>query len=420
MELDLNLDFALAQREEADARMKEYLARIVEGFLRGYPSENVRSLLLTGAMTRGEGSCELRSGKVFIYSDYDFLIVLNRNADIREARQLFPLLSREITDSLKGEEFCSHVDFSPVPSEYFTYMSPSMFNVEVTRHGKAVWGDTSILSEAQGPEASEIPVADALVLLFNRIAAHLLMVDSLSMPEESSDFRFAFYHNGKIFLDLVSCILVLRHDYRSTYAERLSAASRVRGYSGLPSDFVDQASFWTAYKLEPSTQKVCERFSSGQSDTVSGVALRIWNGLIPRMESTLRLFLRELTGRGDASVREGLLAYARRKNMLRRLLEHRSLLHDRARVEEGEVRGLPSFLRGAPLDRTYAAVALLLFSVEKKEFGSLALRSGDYVEDAASILPVTVSRPTELERYWDELRRAATALWRYFVKGGGY
>ena len=422
MGLDLHLDFKLAQREEADTRMKEYLVKVVEAFFDRYPERKVRSLILTGGMSRGEGSCELSSGEGLIYSDYDLLVVPKDGGDLSEARSIFPVMSRNVTDALRDREFCSHVDFAPFASEYLENMSPSMFNVELAEHGKVVWGDDKTLSQIAKPEASQIPLDDALILLFNRIAAQLVMVDPLR-ESEGAEFEFAFYHNGKMFLDIVSCILVLEHNYRPTYAERLSAliessdglASRLQG-------LLEEASFWTDYKLDPSKERVGEKYSpDSEAPDSSVVALKIWNLLVPKMEETLCLCMEEAFGVKDSPLDSVLVTFLRRKNMLRRLREYRTFLHRSAPpIKKGAIRPFPFFMKGAPLDMTYAAAAMLFFSVDRLDRDSVVLRNGQQTEKAALFLPVVVPYSGRAEDWWEELRRATTELWRGMVKGGAY
>lgn len=421
-DLELHLDFRLARREEADRKMKELLVRAVEGFFAGYPREKVRSLILTGAMSRGEGSCELVDGESLIYSDYDLLVVLDSHEDVLEARTLFPKLARRLTDTLRGREFCSHVDFAPITGEYFGKMKPSMFNVEIAEHGKTVWGEKLSSLNVVEPDPGQIPVDDALTLLFNRIAAQLVMVDSLRRPD-SGEGRFAFYHNGKIFLDIVSCVLVLERDYRPTYRERLGAITGRSGRftSRLPA-LAEEASFWTEYKLDPSTRRVCQRYSSADVLTEdSVVAMQIWNLLIPKMEETFNLCMEEAFKVKDVPLGAALLIYLRRKGLLRRLREYRSY-SSRAfpASEKWRVRPLRFFLRGAPLELTYAAAAMLLFSVETLGIDSVALRDKSYVREAALFLPAEVSAPGRLEEQWETLREATTEIWRLMVKGGAY
>ncbi|TET43916.1 hypothetical protein E3J62_11925 [candidate division TA06 bacterium] len=422
MGLNLRLDFKLAQREEADTRMKEYLVKTVEGFFDTYPERKVRSLILTGGMSRGEGSCELSSGGALIYSDYDLLVVPKDRKDVAEARSLFPVMSRSVTDSLRGEEFCSHVDFAPITTDYLKNMSPSMFNVELAEHGKVVWGDDETLSQIEKPEASEIPLDDALTLLFNRIAAQLVMIDPLR-ESEGAEFEFAFYHNGKIFLDIVSCILVLEHNYRPTYAERLSAllqssdgvASRLQG-------LLEEARFWTHYKLDPNKNRVREKYSPGNVAAGSSVvAVKVWNLLVPKMEQTLGLCLEEAFGVKDYPLDSALITFLRRKNVLRRLREYRTFLHRAApAIKKGRIRPLPFFMRGTPLDMTYAAATMLFFSVDRLGRDSVVLRNGQRTGQAALFLPVVVPFSGKAEDWWEELREATTELWRVIVKGGAY
>lgn len=422
MGLNLHLDFMLAQREESDAKMKEYLVKVVEAFFDTYPEQKVRSLILTGGMSRGEGSCEVSSGKSLIYSDYDLLVVPKEGEDVSESRSLFPAMSRSVTDALRGREFCSHVDFAPFTSDYLKNMNPSMFNVELAEHGKVVWGDDETLSQIEKPEATQIPLDDAFTLLFNRIAAQLVMIDPLR-KSEGAEFEFAFYHNGKIFLDIASCILVLEHNYRPTYAERLSAllessdglVSRLEGLLG-------EAAFWTEYKLDPSKDRVREKYSpeNGTADS-SVVALKIWNLLVPRMEETLGLCLKEAFEVEDSPLHSALVTFLRRKSVLRRLREYRTFLHRAApAIKKGAIRTLPFFMRGAPLDMTYAAAAMLFFSVDRLEKDSVVLRNGERTGQAALFLPVVVPFSGKAEDWWEELREATTEVWRIIVKGGAY
>jgi hypothetical protein len=357
-----------------------------------------------------------------VYSDYDLLVVLKDRRDFPEAQSAFPGFARSVTDELRLKGLCSHVDFAPVTRDYFTGMSPSMFSVEVVEHGKIVWGDRNAMQDAAHPDPAKIPVDDALILLFNRTASHLSMADSLRDTDDR-EFPFAFYHNGKIFLDIVSCILVLEHRYRPTYVGRLNEISQVESakVSRLPG-IVEDASFWTDYKLNPRTGMVLENYSSlALSSDRQDVGIFLWNHLVPKMTEVLRMCIGESCGREEAPLGSSLAACLRKKSLLRRLREYRNFVRRfGSSLQAGRLSGPLSILRGSPLDLAYASLALLLLCVKELSRDSVEIGGTEQLADAESFLPLEVTREEEVLNRWRQTRDAATEVWRLVVKGGSY
>jgi len=416
------LDFRAARGEEADARIKGFLVESIGAFFRQYPAEKVSCHVLTGAMTRGEGSCESTEQGTLVYSDYDLLVVLKDRKDFPEAQVVFPRMARAVSDTLREKGLCSHVDFAPITRDHFLSMKPSMFSLEVAEHGKVVWGDGDVLRDMERPDPARIPVEDALILVFNRTASHLSMADSLRF-ENDAEFPFAFYHNGKIFLDIVSCILVLERKYRPTYRGRLDEISRLVNWriSRLPG-ILEDASFWTEYKLNPRTDTVLRRYSSfARSPDRRGVGIFLWSQLVPRMAEVLRMCVAETCGAPDRPLQSGLAAYLRMKSLLQRLREYRSFVERFGRsLETGRLRGPWSAREGAPLDRAYAALALLLLAVKGLSLDAIEVEDALLLQRAGSFLPVHITGRDGPLGQWREIRDAATEVWRLVVKGGGY
>lgn len=214
---------------------------------------SIDALILTGSFSRSEGSILLGdSGVAHVLGDIEFFVVLGESANYANAQTQLSKLSLAVEQDLLEQQIICKVEFSPVARNYFRRVRPGIFNYELLKHGKVVFGDKYILQEIPSFGADNIPQVDGFYLLCNRIVEQLIAVKSFS--GSSSDIQYQIL---KLYLDMAGSYLVVSGRYAPTYAERVGlCAEAMNTDKVITSDdrseqFQDLLAKATAYKLNP-------------------------------------------------------------------------------------------------------------------------------------------------------------------------
>lgn len=213
------------------------------------------ALALTGSFSRGEGSILVdRSGVAHVLGDIEFFVALDEGANHSIAQVQLSALSSAVEQELQEQQIDCKVEFSPVSRNYFRRVRPSIFNYELLKHGKVVFGDKGILHEIPSFGAESIPPEDGFYLLCNRIVEQLIAWRSLEI--NSCDNRYQIL---KLYLDMAGSCLVVSGRYAPTYAERTGlcaeavAAENIIIAADRRQSFLEILKTATAYKLNPNT-----------------------------------------------------------------------------------------------------------------------------------------------------------------------
>jgi hypothetical protein len=213
----------------------------------------VEALILTGSFSRGEGSILFGdSGVANVLGDMEFYVVLGESANHASVQTQLSMLAQTVERELCEQQINCKVEFSPVARNYFRRVRPSIFNYELFKNGKVVFGDKNLLQEIPPFGPDSIPPEDGFYLLSNRMVEQLIAVTS--MRDNSSDIRYQIL---KLYLDMAGSYLVVSGRYAPTYAERAGLCS-----AAMPTDkiiassarrqlFLETLDKATAYKLNP-------------------------------------------------------------------------------------------------------------------------------------------------------------------------
>ncbi len=256
------LDFTLCLNRDANEKIKEHIIFCCDYLLKHYPKEKVEAIVLTGSLSRGEGTILITSnGSLRTFSDIEFMVVLSHQSDLGKARKTFHSLGEKVSSELTEKGLYCDVSFGATSSKYLRKLGPAMFTVELQKHGKVIWGNRHILKEMPLLKEEDIPRIDALNLLFNRMIEQLIALDKLRHGK-SEDLENAIYYSAKMYLDIAGSILTFQGKYEPTYLER---ARRFRKeFPKIKSSWVkeqlrgfpDRLEFWTDFKMEPSLSKL--------------------------------------------------------------------------------------------------------------------------------------------------------------------
>ena len=392
----------LCESGTEDIIAERLLDRCLGAFARFSVSQNVVALVLTGSFSRGEGSIVLDdSGNSYVLGDIEFFVVLGEGANHSLTHTQLSALSSTVEQELAEKQIYCKVEFSPVARSYFRRVRPNIFNYELLKHGKVVFGDKSILQDISSFGAESIPPEDGFFLLCNRIVEQLIAWKSTE--NNSCDNRYQIL---KLYLDMAGSCLVASGRYAPTYAERahlcadaVAAENIIIGVNRRES-FLEILKAATTYKLNPNATE-CQLMSGPFSTEI------FWKHFKEAAAFCKDIWLWEiqhLFGASEKCERWTIEANHRfpMRFIVREWLKFLLMAH-RARQKYSIWRAIRLFTKGTPRTMIYAAAANLYFSLTEGQ--KVDLRAIE------QLLPV----PCRLNSQ-EQALEAVIAAWNNFVR----
>jgi hypothetical protein len=268
-------------------------------------------------------------------------------------------------------------------------------------------------------------------LLFNRILGQLLILADFGSGDQNV-LEHAFYHNGKVVLDLAAALLILLNEYQPTNQQRLAVFNKVFLDTDCAplrqqlSHFQEKLTFWTQFKIMPSEGALAQRFSRvivGHGFATWG--LRLWLELV----DYLRCFWiwasnRLLSGKWT----DDLVTLAERHIQIERDRPSRAKFeawqtlarHPCVRqVRFSKLKMLRLFRDGTPLSLAKICGTLLYFSSSSVLRAEIDSQVRKMVAHAGRYVPaggLGLGRGDISSRWW-AFRDNALGVWRLYVQG---
>ncbi len=186
------------------------------------------ALVLTGSMARGEGSVLQGESGLVCLSDMEFMLAVRDRENSKRCRTAVRELTEQVTEEAASRGLECKFEFAPVSRRYFQTVRPSIFALELSRHGQVVWGDPSLLRMMPTITASSIPKIDALYLVCNRMIEQLAWRVRLCADDCHEPSRLFAYSLVKTYIDLGTSLLIFTGEYESTYAQRAERLDSLR------------------------------------------------------------------------------------------------------------------------------------------------------------------------------------------------
>jgi len=215
----------------------------------------MRSIVLTGSMSRSEATFVWSSEDWVVLGDAEFFVIFEGQYALPQ-NKLAESLRQQIERILIENGIRCHIDLHPVHPRYLTGLQPHILAHELKQCGEVVWGDTEVLNLIPNFSVSDIPLEDAWRLLSNRIVEYLAVAAELTetrTPQSSA----VFYLTAKLYLDMATSFLLFAGAYEPTYRAR---AAQLRGLASAPSHglkppfpllaFAHRVDSFTAFKLQ--------------------------------------------------------------------------------------------------------------------------------------------------------------------------
>ncbi|MBC8224465.1 hypothetical protein H8E65_07755 [Candidatus Bathyarchaeota archaeon] len=418
--------------ENIDQLMKKHLEHATRKMLVSIGEEKIKSIILTGSVTRGEGSGIATDHGIEIFSDYDLMVLVapSHDSSIDRLRRESAALSEKISEELLGDGLLSGVSIYPLSVDDLESLTPTMFTLQLRNCGKVLYG-AECLDVIPDYDVEDIPKIDSLTMLNNRIATQMKFLDPevfvWKTREDPRQVRMSIYHTAIAFIDLSSSLLNLIGKFQLSYGERAEVFQKE--FHRFPylkeqcPDLPEVVDFFTRLKYDPDLRRVAERYGYGCSDEeLVDVAVKVWLELLDYVKPVWAHHVRELCDPGpDAhDVKDLVEAFFRYANTLDSRLV--SIIHylKSNNYSLGSIPRSTRFLSASLPAAVYSTLILQYYAtpgiLEKEHIDRAPLLS-----DAQKYLnklpheqpPGIFENPI---KHWDRMRRVGSKMWSRYIE----
>ena len=266
---------------DGSAALENHLARICEKVLAGVqallPANKLEALVLGGGYGRGQGGVLKTNSGDAPYNDLEFYVFLRGNRVLNERKHRQAL--QDFGQGLSAEAGL-HVEFKVDSLARLRNSAVTMFSYDLVSGHRTLFGGENVFNGCESHrQASQIPLAEATRLLFNRCTGLLLAKELLKKRELSSDEAdFVGRNIAKAQLALGDVILVAAQKYHWSCLERRKALENLAARNG-PACLGEARRHHVAgidFKLHP--QRFLKPLAEFQAEheIVSRVAMELW------------------------------------------------------------------------------------------------------------------------------------------------
>jgi len=209
-------------KTSSDPRKDEFYRSLLEhtvtDLLETVGEDDIEAVLLIGAPARGEVTVVDTPAGLYSLSDIDLVCVCSPSSDRATLRlKLLPWrvrLNDGLRHSSKGIDVSvmTRTDLEALPALIATY--------EMLRSPAVLWGDEGTLSSLPAIRVEDIPPAESLLLLHNRIIEELLLRRHAADGDLETALK-VLYGTTKLALDAVAAFLYVERRVPPGYEERV-------------------------------------------------------------------------------------------------------------------------------------------------------------------------------------------------------
>jgi len=199
---------------ESDSLIERYIQIVRNVFLKEGGWRYATSLYLIGGFARDEGTYDLNNGRLHIYNDLDFLVVVPRKDPLRM------LALRRIMHRLNDGRFGCQIDLIVATDQELRDPDPLILNFDIQHAHTSLWGEKIIESGLlRTLKPNEISRADALQLLLNRQAS--LMIGLSMLRKANPNLPYLQVQLSKPLLAMMAAVQVMEGTYRVPVSDQL-------------------------------------------------------------------------------------------------------------------------------------------------------------------------------------------------------
>lgn len=281
-----------------DSQIEKMLTRAVDQVVAGLPG--IQSVLLAGGFGRGEGSVELADGKPVPINDFELFAIttqpvledqVNAVAAAATAAAEVPRKKGHSFTKFDREIFSDtfYVDLKVIQKSKLAKLLPMIRYYELKHASRVVWGEDlrSMISDTQ---VAELPLAEGLRVLLNRMAMLCLYFDTafFTRPLHGYESRALQYLAAKSVLDIPTALLLLNGRFVPSYKQRaqIFAQTAEDDFGALLAkdpQIVTAVKKAAAFKLKPDFSK--------QKDPIA-----TWIGYRDHARAALKFYMEKMFG----------------------------------------------------------------------------------------------------------------------------
>jgi hypothetical protein len=199
---------------------QQHLACIKETCKEVFPE--LLAAILYGSYGREEGSWYQDDNcKWHPYNDYDICVITKQKLPKQTINTLKNYLVR-----ILGIKWIDLSQFSP---DEMRQLQPSIFNYDLKKGSKVIYGNPAILDLMPEIDPTSLPYKEVQTLFFTRLYALLgsLKENGFNTILEGEDSRFFRNQMAKAVLAVVDVLLLAKHAYDSSYKKRVKLVSEL-------------------------------------------------------------------------------------------------------------------------------------------------------------------------------------------------
>ncbi|HET9802753.1 MAG TPA: hypothetical protein VFP96_05930 [Candidatus Acidoferrum sp.] len=214
----------------------EAIGRATSEATRRAYGDSVRAVILTGSLSRNEGSIHKDAESIWrVHGDAEFLILLRAECALpiewdAERNGL------EIEASLFNQGIHCPISLGYCHEDFFRSMTPHMFAYETRVTGIVVSGEFDALTLIPQFSPSDMPLEDAWRTLSNRMIELLEAMAAILSPTSSYVPDEIAYRCMKLTLDTATSVLLFEGKYAPTYSQRAANILQLATEGGFLAD----------------------------------------------------------------------------------------------------------------------------------------------------------------------------------------
>jgi hypothetical protein len=422
--MNLRLDFETCDDKKGDTYIKWHLEEICGEILTSLDSGTVKSIILTGGITRKEGSAIRYGERIEVFSDYDFLVLADKVT--YKIRKQLRNISTKLTKEFSREGLPSHVDIAPISIHALSNMKARMFTLELKEYGRSLYGEDH-REYMPDVKAEDIKQEDSLRMLHNRIVGVLEYFDpAIFLWKERKDeslAKFLLYHIAKNLIDLGSSLLSFEKMYVCSYRERVEVLKDnfekfniSEEYLPLP-EIVEE---WTEFKLNPDIEGLLKERGYGNPDyeDIIEFGKELWFEHVGYVEALWKYEVQKRYNTEGTDISKLIDVYFESNNTLREKLAgcYRYVVKKPADFPfHSLVNGCLKSIKGSALVPSVYSLSNLIFF-----YAPIILKQNTFPQESSfkkyvKRLPINPSRKWDTIGVWDSARINAVHLWHMFV-----
>ncbi len=226
------------------------------------------SIILFGGFGKGEGSAEIKNGKIIAMNDFDLYVITKEKVPASFSDYLTEKSSKAI--GVGGLDFVEHpgekydplkffhVDVRCISFDELSRLRKTQRTFELKYSSQVIWGDENVLDRIKDIGANELPVPEGIRPMFNKFDTLLLCMDEKKLKGEldENEKRIIVFYSMKAFITCAEALLVFSGNFKPTYSERSRELKRIfhkefpRLRKKIP-DLPKKVELATNFKLKP-------------------------------------------------------------------------------------------------------------------------------------------------------------------------